>query len=241
MKLHLQLLLVLLVLLALAPAVVAQEPSPAPPSIEVQVYGGGLVSFGSNGAGTAITPTARIEVESKVGDFRLAPTVRVLAALSALPGETVDALEVPALPDIGTFAETYKSIEFSLTIAQPLSERLKFRPYASAGFGSRLPGAPEPADKAPRWGDIGLEFGSTRGRLSVGIGPDQRLDTGADYVPCVHVAGIVSLWRNASGADVAFGGDAILGLDWTSRFPTIPVARHDVIRAGLFGGWGTKR
>lgn len=204
----------------------APSPEPSPSSsTSVQVYGGALVSFGSD-AGTAATPTARIEVAADVADTRLSPTVRVLADLSALPGDSVDV----ASP------ETYKALEFSVSIAQPLSERLRFRLRAAAGFSSKLPGDPEARDKAARWADFGVEFGSDRGRLALGIGPDQRLD-GAAYVPSVHVSGIVGLWSNDQGAQVAFAGDAILGLDLSSSYPDVPVARRDVIRAGLMVGW----
>jgi len=213
---------------------VETKPEPAPPAgppstTRVQVYGGALVSFGSD-AGTKATPTARIEVSADVASEGLVPKLRVLADLSALPGDSIDIAN----------PETYKSLEFSVAVSQPLSHRLKFSLYAQGGFASRLPGDPEAVDKAPRWASFGLEFASDRGRLMVGFGPEQRLDTGQNYIPACHVSGIVGLWSNSEGAQVAFAGDAILGLDLTSRFPTLHAARHDVIRAGIMVGWASK-
>jgi hypothetical protein len=195
----------------------AEEP------VHVSVLAGGGVSMGSE-AEAALTPMVRVEVGVPVASWRKAPRLHVQVDLSALPGEALS-LEDPT---------TFRALEARLALCQPLAESLYLDLCAEAGFASRLPGDPEPRDRAVRWGAGLVRFGRFgRGWLTVGLGADQRLD-GA-YRPAAVIAGAVKLYEAKqgplAGGTLQLVGEAVLGLDVYGASP-----RRDVIRIGMAVG-----
>jgi hypothetical protein len=208
-----------LVLVFLPLAAHAQDPG----QVSFSILAGGGVSLGSE-APAAPMPTMRVEVGVPVADWKKTPRLHVQLDLSALPGETLS-LEEPA---------TFRALEFHLTLCQPIADSLYLDLCGEAGFASRLPGDPEPRDKAVRWGAGLVRFGRFgRGWLTVGLGADQRLD--GLYRPAAVVAGAVKLYQSEAlkGASVQLVGDAILAIDVYGSN-----ARRDVIRIGMAVGVG---
>ncbi|HKQ02664.1 MAG TPA: hypothetical protein VJ735_20265 [Actinomycetes bacterium] len=191
--------------------------------VSVSILAGGGVSMGSE-ASAAVTPMARVDVGVPVASWRMAPRLHVQLDLSALPGQAVS-LEDPA---------TFRALEFRLTLCQPIADSLYLDLCTEAGFASRLPGDPEPRDRAVRWAAGLVRFGRFgRGWLTVGVGGDQRLD--GFYRPAVEVAGALKLYRADTGplrgGSVQLLGDAVLGIDVYGTGP-----RRDVIRIGMAVG-----
>ena len=192
---------------------------------DIVVHGmaGGVVSLASD-AGTGVEPLAWINVDAPVADSDYSPHLLTSVVLSALPGDSLD-ISSPA---------TFKAVEFSVGLAQPISNLVHFDLYGEVGFATRLPGSPTPRDSTARWASGGIRFRSERGYLSLGVGADQRL-TGA-YRPAATIRGAVKLWQATDATKMPKGvmmmlvGDAILGLD----APTYgqPHTR-DVVRCGV--------
>jgi hypothetical protein len=136
--------------------------------------------------------------------------------LGALPGESLE-LTNPA---------TYRSIAVRGGLTQPLSSRLKFSLYASAGFATRLPGDTEPRDRTVRWASFGIRFVGARGLLEVGGGPDERL--GGGYMPTGHVRAALNLGEYAK-VRAYFIGEALLAL----RLGYSPTERSDLVLVGF--------
>ncbi len=195
------------------PAVV--EPGPEHPTMRLSVLAGSLASLSADASG--VTPLARLAVDSPLSTKSGWPSLHVVADLSALPGESLEVQD----------PSTFRAIEFSAALSQPLHERLRFSLYAEAGFASRLPGDTRPRDRAPRWGSLGFRVAtSDRGHLTIGAGGDQRLS--GQWVPAVQVAGAVQLLE-VFGGRAFLVGSAVLGLDVTGSGPDT----RDVIRVGL--------
>lgn len=218
-------------LLAFLPAAFAQDaPIPTPPPAadpaRITVLAGGLVSLGGGTEAPALSPTARIAVEFPLADARLTPRLHVVADLSALPGDAVN-LDDPT---------TFKALQFTVGVSQPVSERIKAALYAQAGFATRLGTDPAPRDKAPRYWSAGLRFSGEAGWLQLGLGLDQRL--GGDlYQPAASVAGAVRLYEqeggSLKGASVYLIGEAVLGLDLSTRFAGRDGGHGDSVRVGI--------
>lgn len=203
-------------LLFCANSVLAQEPAP---SMRLTVLAGSIASLSADASGVA--PLARVAVDAPLAGSARAPSLHVVADLTALPGEQIS-LQDP---------QTYRALEFSVALSQPLHPALRFGLWAEAGFASRLPGDTQPRDRAPRWGSMGLRFASSaRAHLTVGIGGDQRLS--GVWVPAVQIAGKVAL-ATVKGVRVCLIGSAVLGLDVTGAYGP---ATRDLVRVGITVG-----
>lgn len=185
---------------------------------------GGITSLATD-VDTKVEPWVWIDVDVPTADNKKAPSLLVQAALSALPGETINAQD-PA---------TYRSLEFKIGLAQPIAPSLHFDLYAEGGFATRLPGDSKPRESTARWIAGGLRFKSPRGHLALGIGADQRL-TGV-YRPAVTIAGAVKMYElkndktgKPKGPQMSLVGDAILGLDAPAYGS---YKARDVVRIGI--------
>ena len=200
------------------PAEPAPEPTP-PPNMKLSLLAGGVASLSADASGVA--PLVRIRAEARLSKSDKGPNIHVLADLTALPGESI-ALEDP---------QTYRALEFSAALSQPLPSPLLFSVYAEAGFASRLPSDPAPRDRSAKWGSAGFLFQTKdrAGRLTLGLGGDQRLS--GEWVAAVQVTGHVKI-REAKGVSVYLVGSAVLALDLGARNAAAPIAR-DSVRAGI--------
>lgn len=185
----------------------APKPSPSPAAgLRVTVGAGSLTSLGAGP--TSIEPAAQIQVSTPLyQDVKGAGATRleVDAALTALPGETLDLSDV----------ETFRALEFEGRICQPLHVRLFFTPCLSAGFATRLPGDAEPRHRTARWFAFVLRIASERGDFTVGLSADERLEPGSNralaYRPAALVSGGVRI-AGFKGAEARLVGRAILAL-----------------------------
>jgi len=181
-----------------APAAV--EPEPPPPNLRLSILGGGLASLSADASG--VVPFARIGAEARLTKTERGPSLHVVVDLTAEPGDSVT-IEDP---------QTYRGIEFSAGVSQPLGGPLLFSTYAEIGFVSRLPSDPAPRDRTAKWVSAGLLF-QTKGRehrLALGLGRDQRLN--GSWVTAVQVSGQVKL-RESKGISVYLVGSAVLSLE----------------------------
>lgn len=216
----------------------ALEGTTCPGGVSLTVQAGGLASISPEASGVA--PLARVGVawpllrgvDSKGRALAdRGPRVTVTADLTALPGEAVE-LSDPA---------TFRAIEATLGIDQPLGGKIAAAIGLRAGFASRLATDTEtPRDKAPRFGSVGMSFSGTGGdHLFVGIGGDQRL-TG-EWEAAVLVEGAVRLYTAESGVfqggALSLIGRAILGLDFGAGAGADPGRpRRDSIAVGIAVG-----
>lgn len=228
---------VLLVLLA----------QPAGAEMRLSALAGGLASLQPAPAdsGAAVTPLVQLAVEADTAPSAHAPKLVVLADLTALPGDQLD-LQDPA---------TFRALELSVGLAQPLGTSLLFRLYAEAGFATRLAGDTQPRDRTARWASAGLRFAGEHAWLQVGVGPDQRLGvappeptqpspltsamTAAShdgYQVAVTVRGSVDITSLGDHGRVALVGSAVLGLDLSRRWSGLNGGRNDVVRLGVAVG-----
>ena len=230
-----------LVLLALLLAPGAQA------EMHMSAIAGGLASLQPSPAesSAAVTPLVQLAVEADTAKSAHAPKLVVLADLTALPGEQLD-LQDPA---------TYRALELSVGLAQPLGDSLRFRLYAEAGFASRLPGDTQPRDRTARWASLGLRFAGEHAWLQVGLGPDQRLGVRPEVLPApdvspgpqlaparngyqaaITVRGSVDITSLGERGRVALVGSAVLGLDLSRRWASLDGGRGDVVRLGVAVG-----
>ena len=201
----------------------ADPPSPTPePNLRVSILAGGLASISADASGVA--PMARIRTEARLTKSAAGPSLHVVADLTALPGESV-ALEDP---------QTFKALEFSAGISQPLPGPLLFALYAEGGFASRLPADTAPRDRSAKWAALGFLFQTKdrAHRLALGIGRDQRLS--GQWVTAVTASGHVKL-REERGISVYLVGSAVLSMETELVGNLRPVAR-DSIRIGVAVG-----
>lgn len=218
-----------LVVLACALPAVAQDEGP-----DVRVLVGGLVGLMTDND-PKIEPAARIDVHWNVwrsdntGSSR-ACDAHVLGDLTALPGDVVDVTDVAS----------FRAIEFELGGSCRPFDSVGAAIYVGGGFTSRLPTRGlEARDEAPKYATFGALFQTPKRNawLQVGLGPDQRLD--GQYVLAVHVSGSLDLLvapknTRLEGTSLALVVSAILGLEHSPYAPS----RRDVVRVGVFVGWG---
>lgn len=196
----------------------AQEPSGN--GVEVHGLMGGVVSLASD-AGTDLTPFAAISVDVPIADSFYAPHLLATPILTALPGETLD------LGD----ARTFRAIEFSVGLVQPLSKKVHFSLYGEFGAATRLPGDPAPRQRTARWLAGGVRFSGPRGLLAVMFGGDERLS--GVFAPALLINGTVSLktFERFANMNISLVGRGILGLD-----PYGTGAKKDIVQVGLAAG-----
>lgn len=205
------------------PAVPAPASGPAPAVVSISV--GGEVTMGE--ADAALTPTVILSVEWPLSTADLAPLAIVTGKFGGLQGEAVELAD----------PTTFHTLQFDLQAAQRVSRRISGAIYLGVGFATMLGTDPEPVHKAPRYWSAGVRFGGagTAGWLSVGVGMDQRL-TGA-YQPAAVVAGALRLYTVDKGAlaggSVQLHGEAILGLNLSTRWPGYDGGGRDVVRVGV--------
>lgn len=208
---------------------------PAEAEMRMSALAGGQVSLQpvEVDSAAALTPLVQLAVEADTADSATAPRLVVLADLTALPGEQLD-LQDPA---------TFRALELSVGLAQPLGGSLRFRLYAEAGFATRLPGDTQPTNRTARWASVGLRFSGDRAWLHVGVGPDQRPGASAPADPAVQaparayqaavtVRGALRLGDVGPGS-ISLLGSAVLGLDLSRRWPSLDGGRTDVVRLGV--------
>ena len=148
-------LLLVLALLLPGPALAADDDPNAAP-LSVSALAGGVVTL-SDETGTAVTPTASIEVDGPVvvGKASLARVIARLA-LTTAPGESLD-LANP---------ETFKAAEAAIGLSRIVGHRalegggqvVTTAVVAEAGFSSRLPGEPGPRERLLRHAGIGVRL-----------------------------------------------------------------------------------
>jgi hypothetical protein len=149
------------------------------------VGAGGLASLGGGRGELAVEPLVEIRVSAPLYEHAqdLATRLEVDAALTALPGQAVDLVD----------ARTFRALEFTGRLCQPLSVRLYFSPCVEAGFATRLSGETEPRFRAARWFALSLRVGALNGDfLSAGISADERLDPGGQFGPYYRPAALIS-------------------------------------------------
>lgn len=194
----------------------------------ISALAGGQVNVGTDQQ-EKVTPFASVMVDAPTADADMAPRLLVEATFTALPGGNLSLAQV----------ETVKAIEFRVGIAQPIHRSLNFRLYAAGGFASRLPGDSVPSERAPKFGSVGLVFGSLKSGawLAVGGGGDQRLSRNGVWRAALHVDGSVRLYQPARGSSLErlqlrLVGSAILGLEGKVGAG----GRYDVIRLAVSVG-----
>lgn len=199
---------------------VARAQSPRPEDVELSALAGGVVSLATE-AEVGVSPLMALEVATPLSSWEMTPRLRVRLKLTDLPGETV-VLQDP---------RSYRAVEASMTICQPIDDSIYIDLCLEAGFASRLPTDPGPLNKAARWGAGLARFGRTgRGWLTVGLARDQRLD--GLYRWTAVVAGAVKM-AEAFGVEAQVVGDAILGIETGPN-----ASRRDLVRVGLAVGVG---
>lgn len=213
----------------------ASQGKPAARKARMHGMAGGVVSLASD-VDAKVEPWAWINVDVPTADSPRAPSMLVEAALSALPGESLDTAD-PA---------TFRSLEFKLALEQPIAQALHFKLYGEVGFATRLPSDPTPRERTARWAAGGVRYAGDLGYLAVGIGGDQRL-TGA-FRPAVTIAGAVKLLqlkedvldaagnviaKKSRGPQMSLVGNAILGID-SPAYGSRPA--RDVVRVGVAVG-----
>lgn len=186
-----------------------------------------LVTGARPGETVKPTPFIDIAVDAPVAESPKAPHLMVNLALTNLPGQSIRLRDT----------STWKALEATVGIAQPITEKIKFDLMAEAGFATRLDGDEQPRYRTARWVAGGVRFRSSRGALAVKIGADQRMS--GVYEPAVGLTGSLVLYERQAGtlrkSKVVLVGDAVLGL--MERAYTTQAGRsvssHDVVRVGL--------
>lgn len=233
----------------LAVPALAQDPTPSPTPYQVDGYSftamiGGTVSMSSE-ADTKVAPLARIQVSGPLAlgsaDPSKLPQLHVTADLEALPGETID-----QAGGIGATIEQFRALRFTVGISQRISkwqafgaQRIATSLYADAGFATRLDGAVQARDRAPRFASFGVRFDeATSGSyLKLGAGPDQRLDGQYQFV--AHIDAYARAYALKSGAaEVGLLLRAILGVNASSPSrPNLTGGTRDSINVGFIAGF----
>lgn len=132
----------------------ASRPDANAAPVSVTASAGGLVTL-TGEAGTAITPSAWIEVDGPivVGSLALA-RVNARLGLTTAPGESIDVAN----------PETFKAAEAALGVARIVGRReadgqvVTTAVVAEAGFASRLPGEPGPRERLIRHAGVGVQL-----------------------------------------------------------------------------------
>jgi hypothetical protein len=210
--------------------------------ISLSVLAGGAVSLSSE-TDTALTPMARIQVD---GPFALSdwsslkgPRVYTHADLSALPGESLEA----------TTPETWRALRLEVGLYQWIgglqagAQRITTSVFVEGRFWTRLPGDRAPRIKTARSVCGGLRFDErTLGSfLQLGLCTDQAVSRDETYQPVLGISGAVTLWEadeksTAPKASVRLVGTALLGLDWSVRYPGRDGGKGDLVLVGLAVG-----
>jgi hypothetical protein len=201
-----------------ATAEVAAAPTPSQSPIRIRAMGGALTALATDAEAT-VQPLASIGVEAPLSTSARGPSLEVQADLTALPGEAIDFSDV----------RSFRALEFTVGISQPISAALLFRLYADGGFASRLATSEEPVARLPGWWSIGCLF-RTKDRshsLKVGLGADQRLS--GDWAAAVHVSGAAKVGERA-GVSMYLVGSLIRALDLRPYYQT---PRRDSLRVGV--------
>lgn len=192
------------------------------PRFRASIAAGALTAVTTD-ASASVEPLAMLSVEAPLSTSPRGPALEVHAALTALPDETLD-LSDP---------QTFKAIEMSIGLSQPIHPSLLFRLYADGGFASRLATTEDPVARLPGWWSAGFLFRTAdRGHwLKVGLGGDQRL-SGA-WAAAVHVSGQAKVGERG-GVSLYLVGSLIRALD-LSAYGYAPPAR-DALRLGVAVG-----
>lgn len=209
------------------------EADPPGQTMAVSVMAGAQVGFATE-ADNAYEPFVRIGAKVPLAPNPEAPRLHAIIDLTGAQGAAIE-VEEP---------QSWKSIEVSLGVSAYPFSKLNVGLWADGGFSSRLPGDTTPRVKAPRWAYGGVIFDRFKaGSLKVGMGADQRLD--GSYQPAITVKGWVALYQAETGpwagAMITLVGDAILGVNLSEYSTDLTGGLHDVIRAGLCVGWGSKK
>jgi hypothetical protein len=149
------------------------------------VGAGALASLGGGRGGVSVQPLAQLAVSAPLYEHPqdLATRLEVDASLTALPGQTINL----------TDARTFRALEFTGRLCQPLSTRLYFAPCVEAGFATRLSGDAEPRFRAARWFALTVKVSAINGDfLAAGISADERLDAGGQFGPYYRPAALIS-------------------------------------------------
>jgi hypothetical protein len=171
-----------------APPVDRQRPA------SFEVAAGGLASVGG-GADTAVDPGISLLFDAPLYEQKdgKATRLEVDARLGVLQGQALGLAENTA----------FRAISVAGRLCQPLAVKLYFMPCIEAGFATRLAGDQAPRHTSARWLSFQIKAANARGDfLSVGVGPDERLDDGESgrtdagpyYQPAAQVGGSVRLW-----------------------------------------------
>lgn len=179
---------------------------------EIQ-FGAGALVLTSTTNEVNVEPHLFINVRTDLADSDYSPILKISAELGALPGKE------PDVADPGSI----RSLETVLRIAQPISEKLYFRPYVEIGFSTKLPGETTFRDRTARFWAAGLEVGDSVNAISVGIGTDQRLD--GRWAPSVTVLGKVRMIDR--DIDLSLVGKAILTMEFYKS------ERRDAVLVGM--------
>lgn len=201
--------------------------------LKLNILAGAQVLFATE-ADTAYNPLVRIETSVPLSKNPKAPNLLVGIDLGGSQGAAV------GLEDIQSWTTIEATVGASLYPLPDLNVGL----WAEGGFSSHLPGDTTPRVKAPRWAYGGVILDRfDAGSLVLGLGVDQRLD--GFYQPAVKIKGRLALYQakdgGLSGAQVSLVGEAILGINLSEYSMELTGGVHDVIRAGLTVGWGTRK
>ena len=194
---------------------------------EVHVSAGALATM-SGDAGTDVTPTAFVEVESPVavGGFdHLRFTGRL--GISSAPGASIDLAD----------PQTFKAAEVGLGVGWQVGETEGVRTLivAEAGFQTRLPGDPQPLDRVlSHWGGGVRLAHASAGSITVLLGRDQGADTAPrDPASAEPYAGLQAMIYGSLAVPSTKGILNLVG-DATVNVYTPPgQVKRDIVRLGV--------
>ncbi len=185
---------------------------------------GGAIMHISTATEAEVEPYVFLGVRAPLTTWRIGPELDFTLELTALPGASLNTFD----------PSTFKAIEASAGLCQPLPEPLLFYVCGRAGFASRLATSSEPLDRLPGYAvvEVLFETADADHRLAIAFGADERLS--GTWAPTISVTGSTRLpVGELGGAGLYLFGSYIRALDVPGR----PVPASDSLRMGVAGGF----
>lgn len=185
---------------------------------------GGAIMHVSTDTEAEVEPYVFVGVRAPLTTWTIGPELDFTLELTALPGASLNTFD----------PSTFKAIEASAGLCQPLPEPLLFYLCGRAGFASRLATSSEPLDRLPGYvaAEVLFETADANHRLAIDFGADERLS--GTWAPTLSITGSTRLpVGELGGAGLYLFGSYIRALDVPGR----PVPSSDSLRMGVAGGF----